>query len=121
MANEEEEEVKLILLGESGVGKTAIIKRYLYDEFSSIRTPSDSMHYVEKDLTINKRKIKLNVWDTIGQEKYRSFTNLFFKNANIVILVYDITNKKSFEEIKNYWYKEAKSRTSPNINKFIFI
>jgi ABC-type antimicrobial peptide transport system permease subunit len=49
----------------------------------------------------------MNVWDTIGQEKYRSFTNLFFKNANIVILVYDITNKKSFEEIKNYWYKET--------------
>ena len=98
----EEEEIKLILLGESGVGKTAIIKRYLYDEFSSIRTPTDSMHYVEKELTINNRKIKLNVWDTIGQEKYRSLSKLFLNGTNIVILVYSIDDHKSFEELK-YW------------------
>lgn len=98
----EVEEIKLILLGESGVGKTAIIKRYLYDEFSSIRTPSDSMHYVEKDLKIKKRKIKLNVWDTIGQEKYRSLSKLFLNGTHIVILVYSIDDHKSFEEL-NYW------------------
>ena len=98
----EEEEVKLILLGESGVGKTAIIRRYLYDEFNTLRIPSDSMHYIEKDLIINKRKIKLNVWDTIGQEKYRSLSKLFLNGTHIVILVYSIDDHKSFEEL-NYW------------------
>ena len=114
MANEEDEEVKLILLGESGVGKTAIIKRYLYDEFSSIRTPSDSMHYVEKDLTINKRKIKLNVWDTIGQEKYRSLSKLFLNGTHIVILVYSIDDHKSFEEL-NYWNKLYREQLGDDI------
>ena len=102
------EEVKMILLGESGVGKTAIIKRYLYDQFNKEKNPSESMHYMEKDLVINKKKIKLNVWDTIGQEKYRSLSKLFLNETQIVILVYSIDDSKSFKEL-DYWsdlYKE---------------
>ena len=102
------EEVKMILLGESGVGKTAIIKRYLYDQFNKEKSPSESMHYMEKDLVINKKKIKLNVWDTIGQEKYRSLSKLFLNETQIVILVYSIDDSKSFKEL-DYWsdlYKE---------------
>ena len=102
------EEVKMILLGESRVGKTAIIKRYLYDQFNKEKSPSESMHYMEKDLVINKKKIKLNVWDTIGQEKYRSLSKLFLNETQIVILVYSIDDSKSFKEL-DYWsdlYKE---------------
>ena len=102
------EEVKMILLGESGVGKTAIIKRYLYDQFNKEKSPTESMHYMEKDLVINKKKIKLNVWDTIGQEKYRSLSKLFLNETQIVILVYSIDDSKSFKEL-DYWsdlYKE---------------
>ena len=102
------EEIKMILLGESGVGKTAIIKRYLYDQFNEEKSPSDSMHYVEKDLVVKKKKIKLNIWDTIGQEKYRSLSKLFLNETQIVILVYSIDDAKSFQEL-NYWndlYKE---------------
>jgi len=102
------EEVKMIFLGESGVGKTAIIKRYLYDQFNKEKSPSESMHYMEKDLVINKKKIKLNVWDTIGQEKYRSLSKLFLNETQIVILVYSIDDSKSFKEL-DYWsdlYKE---------------
>ena len=100
---EEEEEIKMILLGQSGVGKTAIIKRYLYDQFNKEKSPSDSMHYVEKDLVIDKKKIKLNIWDTIGQEKYRSLSKLFLNDTKIVILVYSIEDLKSFQEL-NYWH-----------------
>lgn len=96
------EEIKLILLGESGVGKTSIIKRYLYDKFSPDISPSTSMNYVEKDIVIKNKKIRLNIWDTIGQEKYRSLSKLFLNETQIVILVYSINNLNSFQEL-DYW------------------
>lgn len=105
---EQEEEIKLILLGESGVGKTSIIKRYLYDKFGDKYEPNIAVNYVEKDIKINNKKIKLNIWDTIGQEKYRAVSKLFLNEAQIVILVYSITDSQSFKEL-NYWnnlYKE---------------
>ena len=104
----DEKEIKMILLGESGVGKTSIIKRFLLDQFNTEHIPNLSMNYVEKDININKKKVKLNIWDTIGQEKYRSVSKLFLKETEIVILVYSINDSKSFEEL-NYWndlYKE---------------
>ena len=97
-----EEELKVILLGESGVGKTAIIKRYLYDQFNLEHNPSSTMNYVEKQMTVKNKNIRLNIWDTIGQEKYRSLTKIFFKDSKIVLYVYDITNRKSFEALENW-------------------
>ena len=108
------EEIKMILLGESGVGKTAIIKRYIYDQFNKDKSPSDSMHYVEKDLIVNKKKIKLNIWDTIGQEKYRSLSKLFLNETQIVILVYSIDDAKSFQEL-NYWNNLYKDQLGEDI------
>ena len=97
-----EEELKVILLGESGVGKTSIIKRYLYDQFNLEHNPSSTMNYVEKQMTVKNKNIRLNIWDTIGQEKYRSLSKLFLNETQIVILVYSVTDKKSFEEL-SYW------------------
>ena len=96
-------ELKMILLGESGVGKTSIINRYFHDKFESNMTSTLSMSYVDKELTIGNRNIKLNIWDTIGQEKYRSISKLFLNETKIVLLVYDITNYNSFKEL-DYWY-----------------
>ena len=105
---ENEEEIKIILLGESGVGKTSIIKRFLYDKFNPNIEPSVTMNYGEKVLELDKQKFRLFLWDTIGQEKYRSLSKLFLNETQIVILVYSITDMKSFKEL-NYWnnlYKE---------------
>ena len=96
-------ELKMILLGESGVGKTSIINRYFHDKFESNMTSTLSMSYVDKELTIGNKKIKLNIWDTIGQEKYRSISKLFLNETKIVLLVYDITNLDSFKEL-DYWH-----------------
>ena len=108
-----EEELKMILLGESGVGKTAIIKRYLYDQFNLEHNPSAAMNYVEKQITIKNKNIRLNIWDTIGQEKYRSLSKLFLKETQIVILVYSIIDKKSFEEL-SYWNQLFKEQIGDN-------
>ena len=107
------EEIKLILLGESGVGKTSIIKRYLYDEFSEFYNPNISMNYVEKDIVINKKTIRLNIWDTIGQEKYRSVSKLFLKETQIVVLVYSINDLQSFKAL-NYWNDLYKNQMGKN-------
>ena len=98
-----DEEIKLILLGESGVGKTSIIKRFLCEKFDENEESSITMNYVSKDFELQNKKIKLNIWDTIGQEKYRSLSNLFLSDAKIVVLVYSIIAKKSFESL-DYWY-----------------
>ena len=97
-------EIKMILLGESGVGKTSIIKRYLKDEFDNNEESTLSMSYVAKSLEIDKKKIRVNIWDTIGQEKYRSISKLFLNETKIVILVYSIISEQSFKEL-DYWYK----------------
>ena len=108
MSNEEILELKLILLGESGVGKTSIISRYVNDRFDDNIASSSSMSYVGKIIEKNKKKIKLNIWDTIGQEKFRSISKLFLNDTKIVILVYSIISAESFKNL-DYWinlYKE---------------
>lgn len=102
-------EIKMILLGETAVGKTSIISRYVENTFSSDLMSSTSMTYVQKNIVIDKQKIQLNIWDTVGQERYRSLSKLFFKDTKIVVLVYSITNLQSFEGL-TYWlnlYKES--------------
>jgi len=66
------------------------------------------------------KRLNLQLWDTAGQENYRGLTKIFYKDAKIIVLVYDVTNKRSFEEIKNYWYQQIKENSSEkNISKFI--
>ena len=112
---------KVCLVGESGVGKTCIIERFVNDEFREDEPPSISASYSEKFLKFEEyegKTVKFHIWDTAGQEKYRSIGKIFYKDANAAILVYDITNKKSFDEIKKYWYEEIKANSPENIYKY---
>ena len=102
--NNDQIDVKMILLGESGVGKTSIISRYVNDKFNENFVSSSTMSYVAKIIEKGKKKIKLNIWDTIGQEKFRSISKLFLNDTKIVILVYDITLEESFKNLY-YWLK----------------
>ena len=114
MEEKADEEIKMVFLGESGVGKTSIIERYIYDKFSEEYFPSISMNYVEKNIVIDKKTIKLYIWDTIGQEKYRALSKLFLNNTEIVILVYSIDDSNSFKEL-DYWRNLAKGQIDQNI------
>ena len=100
-------EVKVILLGESGVGKTSIINRYMNNEFSKNEESTIGSTFVSKELIRGNVKYKLNIWDTTGQEKYHAITNLFIKGAGVVILVYSIDSLSSFKGL-NYWYDSIK-------------
>lgn len=99
---------KVVLIGETGVGKTAIISRFIRDTFNKGQEPSTMASYTSKEIIIKEfnRKLKLDIWDTAGQEKYRSLTKFFYKDAAIAILVYDITRKVSFDEILTYWSEQ---------------
>ena len=103
MYDDEIQEIKVILLGETAVGKTSIIKRYYDDTFDTNEVTTISMSYVDKIIELNKIKYKLIIWDTIGQEKYRSISKLFLTEAKIVILVYCIDKKDTFENL-DFWY-----------------
>lgn len=111
MANSGLEEVKLVLIGESGVGKSSIIKQFSSHVFDPDIDSSISSKVVSKTLEIRemKRIIKFNIWDTAGQEKFRSIAKIFYKDAKIIILVYSIVNKESFESLQSYWHPEVKS------------
>ena len=97
--------LKLILVGNSKVGKTSIISQYYNKSFSGEYITTISTDKITKEVEINNTKINLQIWDTAGQEKYRSINQIFMKNTNIAILVYDITNRKSFEDLVN-WYNQ---------------
>ena len=108
MTDVEQLELKLVLLGEAGVGKTAIIGRYVKNEFSDDYHSSATMSYVGKTIKKDKFEIHLNIWDTIGQERYRALSKLFFNDTKIVILLYSIDCLQSFKNLQ-YWldlYKE---------------
>ena len=119
---EEGRNCKVVLLGESGVGKTSIISRFINDTFEDGLVTTTGASYAGKDLVFkdyNNQIVRFEIWDTAGQEKYRSLTQIFYKDASIAILVYDITNEESFEEVKNYWYEQIKESAPKNIGKYI--
>ena len=111
MENEDKDSrrVKIILLGESGVGKTCIINRYLNNEFISESSSTLGSYSSKKEVIKNNNKLLLNIWDTTGQEKYHSITNLFIQGTDIVILVYSIDSKSSFNNL-NFWYESVKEK-----------
>ena len=101
------EEIKMILLGEAGCGKTSIISRYTLDKFDSNYFTTYSSTFLTKIFEYKGKKYNINIWDTVGQEKFRSLTKIFIKGTKICLFVYDITNKHSFQEI-NFWLEQAK-------------
>ena len=104
---EEEEEIKVILVGEMGTGKTSLINTAIGLNFQEKLASTTTNSIMNKTMTINGKSYSVNLWDTIGQEKYRSLTKIFLKGAKIVIFVYDITNLNSFKEL-NYWFESTK-------------
>ena len=105
--------IKIILLGDTGVGKSSIIKRYIEDSFEENLSSTIGSNFLEKIEKIKGQKVRLEVWDTAGQEEFRSVTKLFVKNSKIIILVYNVTQKLSFEGL-NYWYDFIQKELAQN-------
>ena len=108
---------KLVLLGDSAVGKTCIISRYVLGSFDPNQITSSGSSYCTKNINYEniKKNLIFDIWDTAGQEKFRSLNKFFYKDAAICILVYAINKKESFENIKKIWYNDLKENTDKNI------
>lgn len=112
----EPESVKVVLLGEAGVGKTCIIKQFIEKKFDPSTMSSLSAQFISKTIEYVDygKAIKFDIWDTVGQERFRSIAKIFYKDAQVIILVYDITSKSSFESLSNFWLNEIKNNISGN-------
>ena len=102
------ETIKVVLLGEAGVGKTCIISQFISNVFDPDTISSLSAQFISKQIELKdiKKIIKYDIWDTAGQERFRALAKIFYKDAKVICLCYDITSKKSFTELKEYWYEQ---------------
>ena len=113
---------KVVLIGETGVGKTQIVSKFVEGRFTSSLNPTIGAHYYKKTNYFKDfhKSIRFDIWDTAGQEKYRAIARVFYKDAFICILVYDITRRDTFEQLKSYWINAIKTNGLPNISITIF-
>ena len=107
---------KLVLIGDSGVGKTNILSRYINNEFSFATKSTVGVEFGSKIIMKEDKTIKLQIWDTAGQERYRSITNAYYKGAKGAFVVYDITRKDTFINVDK-WIGDLKT----NGNEDVFI
>ena len=121
MSNEDEDFItcKVVLIGESGVGKTSIIQRYISNEFNQNISSTGGANFTSKIMKFKEEKqnIKFEIWDTAGQERFRSLARVFYKDAAVCVLVHDITMRETFEELENFWVDEIKNSVSSNISE----
>ena len=105
-----DERIQLIMIGESGVGKTSLIRRYTNNIFNTNHLETIGIEFFNKEERINDQIIQIKLWDTAGQEIFHSLTKNFYRKADGIIIVYDITNKESFERIQD-WVKSVYDNT----------
>ena len=109
MNSEQEAQIvlKLLLLGDSSVGKTSILLKYISNKFDESSISTVGVDYMDKIIDYNKFKIKLQIWDTSGEEKFRTITKNFYRNADGLLVVFDLTRKETYDHVRG-WINEAK-------------
>ncbi|CAG9314605.1 unnamed protein product [Blepharisma stoltei] len=112
---------KVIFLGSSGVGKSAVIERLMHDDFKHTCRPTISAGFQTQEVTLLDEKINLQLWDTAGQERFFCLSSMFFRNTDCCVLTYDISNLKTFYEAKEWKRKFIESGFPENIEEFPFV
>uniref|UniRef100_A0ABI7YZD3 small monomeric GTPase n=1 Tax=Felis catus TaxID=9685 RepID=A0ABI7YZD3_FELCA len=109
---------KLLLIGDSGVGKTCVLFRFSEDAFNSTFISTIGIDFKIRTIELDGKRIKLQIWDTAGQERFRTITTAYYRGAMGIMLVYDITNEKSFDNIRN-WIRNIEEHASADVEKMI--
>ena len=110
---------KMVLIGDSCVGKSCVLIRFADDNFTDNHVTTIGVDFRFRSMEIDSHSIKLQIWDTAGQERYKTITNSYYRGAEGVIIVFDLTNKESFLNIKD-WLAEAKNGISDDTEILVF-
>ena len=110
MSWESSKTFKILTIGESGVGKTCILRRFVENKFLKNHLATIGIDFKTKTLNINNQEIKLKIWDTAGQERFRNITTQYYKGADGIVLIYDVTDDASYEKIRD-WMAQILSNT----------
>ena len=103
--------VKLLLIGDSGVGKSCLLLRYSDDKFTTSFITTIGIDFKIKTIHLDQKKVKMQIWDTAGQERFRTITAAYYRGAHGVLLVYDVTDETSFENVRN-WMRNIEAHAS---------
>ena len=109
---------KVLLVGNSDVGKSSLILRYVDQVWNDVFVPTIGVDFKVKSLEIENKSIKLQIWDTAGQERFRNVISSYFKGAHGILLIFDITSRDSFKELEN-WLAEVEKNASTQILKIL--
>jgi small GTP-binding protein len=110
--------IRLLMIGDSSVGKTSILTKYVTDEFNPQFQTTIGVDFQIKHIKANNKTIKLQLWDTAGQEKFKAVITSYFRNTHGALVVYDVTNKESFINIKK-WIEDINKYCSKDVNIFL--
>ena len=115
-----ERKYKHCMLGELGVGKTSIVLKYVEGTFDPNCKSTLGVNFLTKQCTVKGQQVDLNIWDTAGSERFRSMVSMYYRGVTSCMIVYDITNRETFEDIEG-WYRQIKSEADcENVSLFFF-
>jgi len=113
-------EAKIVILGDTGVGKTSIVLQYVESRFSVMSSPTIGASFLSKTIWMDGGRCRLQLWDTAGQERFRSITRAYYRNSVGVLLIYDTTNYVSFTHVTS-WLNEARAQIQPYHSVFLLV
>jgi Ras-related protein Rab-1A len=106
---------KLVIVGNSGVGKSSLLMRYSDDTFNDTYLATIGVDFKFKTVSLDGKKIKMQIWDTAGQERFRTITSAYYKGADAIVMVYDCSHHPSFDDIDNFWINEVESYADKDV------
>ena len=109
---------KVLLIGNSDVGKSSLILRYVDQIWNDVFVPTIGVDFKVKSLQIDNKRVKMQIWDTAGQERFRNVISSYFKGAHGILLIYDISARDSFKELEN-WLGEVERNATPQVLKIL--
>jgi Ras-related protein Rab-8A len=110
--------IKLLMIGDSGVGKSCLLLRFSDDSFTPTFITTIGIDFKIKTIDLNGKRVKLQIWDTAGQERFRTITTAYYRGANGILLVYDVTDENSFLNIRN-WMKSIDQHAADSVKRIL--
>eukprot|EP01101_Sappina_pedata_P012866 TRINITY_DN9216_c0_g1_i1.p1 TRINITY_DN9216_c0_g1~~TRINITY_DN9216_c0_g1_i1.p1 ORF type:complete len:216 (-),score=46.10 TRINITY_DN9216_c0_g1_i1:25-633(-) len=118
MMDEHDHVFKILLVGDAGVGKTSLLLRFIDDSYTEAFISTVGSEYLTKNITYEGMSIQLQIWDTAGAERFRTITSSYYRAAHGIILVYDVTNEKTFQSMR-HWLNEAQRYAYESVSKIL--